>query len=421
MKNILLSNINRSMPVVVAVSSGADSMALLNILLKKEYPVIIAHVNHHKRRESLVEQVRLSYFAKQHNIRIEIGHFHFTRGNFHNEAHHFRQTFFEMVAKKHQTNQVILAHHLDDQLETLIMNMMKFDYITEASFIKPISYFNNIKFIRPLLNIQKKDIYSYLEKENIFFYEDSSNKNNDSFRNQIRNIILPSLYKQYPKEKWIHLLRIIIAINVHIEKKTQRLSQLSIEEINNLPLLVKRLYLRSFINKTTHYDVEISSKQLEDIVIMLQKSSSNQSFDLGNGYKLKRFYDKIDVVYSVNTNFSPVRLSMNKSFQINGQNYSIGTKKTHLLHNDEINLCYNAKGCALELRTRMTGDVIRLKQGTKKIKSLFIDEKIPLYKRDELLMIAQGSQIIYIPELKRKAFCTPNDDIIYIIKGDINE
>ena len=121
-----LNNLNIDKPIVCAVSGGADSLALIQILYELGYKVILAHVNHHKRLESEEEAIAMEAYARSLNIPFEILNYHYSgNGNFHDESHNARYEFFRNVAKKYNTNIIATAHHAKDQLETILIKMME--------------------------------------------------------------------------------------------------------------------------------------------------------------------------------------------------------------------------------------------------------------------------------------------------------
>ena len=122
-------------PIIVAVSGGADSVSLLYVLYKLGYEVILAHVNHHKRIESEIEEEAMRNFAKELNIPFELLEYHYDgMDNFHNDSHNARYNFFRGLCKKYNTNIIATAHHQDDQIETVRTYYFEDSLSYEAEF-----------------------------------------------------------------------------------------------------------------------------------------------------------------------------------------------------------------------------------------------------------------------------------------------
>ena len=186
-------------PIIVAVSGGADSVSLLYVLYKLGYEVILAHVNHHKRIESEMEEEAMRNFAKELNIPFELLEYHYDGiDNFHNDSHNARYNFFRGLCKKYHTNIIATAHHQDDQIETVLMKIMEGSNLYGYGGIAIVNDDNEYKIIRPLLCVDKEEIYSYVKKNNLVYFEDKSNHEDDFLRNRIRHHVVPLLKKESP-------------------------------------------------------------------------------------------------------------------------------------------------------------------------------------------------------------------------------
>ena len=168
------NNININKPIVVAVSGGADSIALLNILYNLKYNVIMAHVNHHMREQSEIEEKAMIKLANKLNIPYEILQYHYDgNDNFHNASHNARYNFFRQVCSKYNTNIIATAHHLDDQAETILMKLIEGSNLYGYGGIS-ISYDDgNYQIIRPLLCASKQELYNYCNLYDLNYFEDS--------------------------------------------------------------------------------------------------------------------------------------------------------------------------------------------------------------------------------------------------------
>ena len=190
--------------IVVGVSSGPDSMALLHLLKKNSNKKIVcAHVNHNVRRNSIKEELYLKDYCEENNIIFESYKItSYNLNNFEAEARIKRYSFFEKTLKKYHSKTLFLAHHGDDLVETIIMKIIRGTNLEGYAGIKKYSKQKNYIIIRPLIYLTKDDIIKYNQKNKIKYYIDKTNKNIKYTRNRIRRKILTALKKE---DKNIHL------------------------------------------------------------------------------------------------------------------------------------------------------------------------------------------------------------------------
>lgn len=182
---------------LLAVSGGADSMVLaylFNELRDSGYKFQVAHINYKLRGEdSDLDQKVVEDFCRKNNIKFHSYEVSEKDKKPENSiqlwARELRYRFFREIQKKENLKFLATAHHLNDQMETFIMNLSKASGINGLSGIPANA--NNI--VRPLLNVSKDEIYAFAKENNIDFREDLSNKKNDYLRNKIRNEIVPKL------------------------------------------------------------------------------------------------------------------------------------------------------------------------------------------------------------------------------------
>lgn len=192
-----LTQLSDNPTYLLAVSGGADSMVLgylFNELRNSGLEFQVAHINYKLRGEdSDSDQKVVEDFCKKHNIK-----FHLYQVSEKDEkpensiqlwARELRYQFFRKIQKKENLDFLVTAHHLNDQLETFIINLSKASGINGLSGIPA----NENNILRPLLNFSKDEIYQFAKENNIVFREDLSNKKSDYLRNKIRNEIVPKL------------------------------------------------------------------------------------------------------------------------------------------------------------------------------------------------------------------------------------
>lgn len=192
--------------VCVAVSGGVDSMVLLHIL-KENFPKLnlsILHVNHGLRKESVKEEKFLRKYAE------ELGYPIYTKTvdvptrmkeskiSLEMAARELRYEFFEEMMVKLDSSYLFLGHHADDLLETMLMREVSGSSNEGLIAIRYLTDKVNYSIVRPLLPLDKSDLYDYAEEHNLMFFEDESNKDNSILRNRYRNKIIPMLKEENP-------------------------------------------------------------------------------------------------------------------------------------------------------------------------------------------------------------------------------
>ncbi|AZB00379.1 tRNA lysidine(34) synthetase TilS [Chryseobacterium joostei] len=186
---------------LLAVSGGADSMVLASLFQDlmyntqgKEHSFQIAHINYKLRgKDSDLDQKVVQDFCEKNHIKFHLYEVSEKDQKPENSiqlwARELRYAFFKEIQQKEKLEFLVTAHHLNDQLETFIINLSKAAGIKGLSGIPS----NANCILRPLLSFSKKEIYQFAEQNNIEFREDLSNKKSDYLRNKIRNEIVPKL------------------------------------------------------------------------------------------------------------------------------------------------------------------------------------------------------------------------------------
>jgi tRNA(Ile)-lysidine synthase len=189
--------------LIVAVSGGADSVALLHLLLEAGYRnLIVAHFNHRLRgKASDGDAAFVEKLAAKLDLPCEIAEGDVRKlassrkCSLETAAREARYSFLATVAKKHRARMVVLAHHADDQVETCLFNFLRGSGIAGLSGMKPRSTRTiggiGMELLRPLLPIPKGELLGYLKERKIRFREDATNAVADASRNKLRLKVLP--------------------------------------------------------------------------------------------------------------------------------------------------------------------------------------------------------------------------------------
>lgn len=179
---------------LLAVSGGADSMVLASLFQDLGLMYQVAHINYKLRgKDSDLDQKTVQDFCEKNHIQFHLYEVSEKDKKPENSiqlwARELRYHFFREIQEQQNLKFLVTAHHLNDQLETFIINLSKASGINGLSGIPAETH----NILRPLLNFSKKEIYEYAEENRIDFREDLSNKKSDYLRNKIRNEIVPKL------------------------------------------------------------------------------------------------------------------------------------------------------------------------------------------------------------------------------------
>lgn len=414
--------------IVVGVSSGPDSMALLHMLqknLKKE--IICAHINHNVRKESEEEEEYLKEYCIANKIIFETNKItSYSQNNFENEAREKRYAFYKKVLKKYNTNYLFLAHHGDDLIETVLMKISRGSNIEGYAGIKEESIVDNIHIIRPLLYFTKEELVKYNQINNIKYFIDKTNEDVNYKRNKYRKKILPILkeedknihlkYLKYSKQlqEYDNYIKDVIS---SIIDKIYIYNCINIDSVKNIhPFLMKNIIYhilsKIYDNKTNI----IKEKNIIDIIKLIHNPKPNVKINLPKNYIAKKEYNKIYIEQNKEQE-KKYKYILNDKLIIN----DIIIKKVDKEEKDDNTICrLNSKDIKfpLYIRNRIDGDYIILKglNKKKKVKDIFIEKKIPKEKRDKYpLLTDANNNILWIPNLKKSKYISKKDEIYDII------
>ena len=423
----VLNDINFNNYVVVGVSSGPDSMCLLDLLEKKTNKIVVCHINHNIRKESITEENYIKEYCKNHKLIFESMTIkEYKENNFENEARKIRYNFYEKILKKYNSNKLFLAHHGDDLIETVLMKIERGSNIEGYAGIKRISKLNNYEIIRPLLSYTKKDIINYDKSHNITYFIDSSNTNTDYTRNWYRHKVLPILKEKNPN---IHLKFLKYSETLQeynnfvdriIEKKLPNIYKnkiINIHKLNEENEFIKKNILYYIINDIYNNKSNIiTEKHIQSILSIINNNKPNLTIDMPQNKVLVKEYNKLYIKEKSN-NITEYKIEFQDNIKINNMVF----KKENIEKTDGNDICrLNSKLIKFPLyfRNKKDGDYIILKNSNikKKLKDIFIENKIPLSKRKTYpLLVDSTDKIIWIPNIKKSNLCYKKEENYDII------
>ena len=433
--NYLLNDINIKYgdSVVLGVSGGPDSMALLHLMtrLKKalDIEVVCAHVNHNTGRPGQFEEQKfVERFCKQNNIVFEtLTIDDYGDDNFHNEAHSKRYNYFDKLVKQYNAKYLLTAHHGDDLIETILMRIVRGSTLRGYSGFSKVVKKNGYKIVRPLIQVTKEEILEYNKKNNIKYALDSSNFKDVYTRNRFRKYIVPQLKKEdiNVHKKFYKFSKTLLEYNEFIDKlvnsKIKEIypnNVLNIEKFKNEDKIIQQKVIYHILENTYQDDLMLITDKHVDILLDVIKSKrSNVKVHLPNGVQAIKSYDTL-VLSTINREVNSYDIELNKFVNLpNGKNIEVITE-TKLTNNFVCRLDSKEISLPLHVRSRQNGDKILIKGmiGKKKINDVFIDCKIPMDERDKWpIVVDNDGLVVWLPGLKKTKFDKTIDEKYDII------
>ena len=379
---------NRHKKILVAVSGGADSMSLLRFLYNHqkdlEIQLGIAHVNHKQRQESEHEEAYLRHWAEEHKVPF---HYSAFSGKFsETAARTFRYEFFKQVMKEYDYSALVTAHHADDQAETIFMRLLRGSRLRHLTGISAIRPFGTGQIIRPFLHLTKAQLPV------TFHFEDRSNTSLAYLRNRIRLSYLPTLSQENPKIKE-HLCLLAEEIGLMEQALGELTKDISITDLSvfqqqsdAVQLFLLQNYLDSFP------DLQLSKGQFNQLISYLRKNASGK-MPLKNGYELVKTQTYFLIRKEASISLSPpCLLEFGKSVEF--EDYTLTFSEFNDVSNtDAISIWSDAP---IVIRHRKEGDKIDLGNHHKKLRRLFIDNKILEKDRQKAIIGEQDGHIIFL-------------------------
>ncbi|WP_139991406.1 tRNA lysidine(34) synthetase TilS [Paenibacillus paridis] len=427
--------------IVIAVSGGPDSMALLHMLSsvakEGELSIIAAHVNHGFRvEESAHELAVVRAFAERLGVVFESisldmpSYIEETRMNSQAASREKRYAFLREIAAKYRASKIALAHHADDQAETVLMRVIRGTGLTGLAGMLSKRSEKNVELIRPLLRMNKSDLLRYCEEHQVPYCTDSSNKERHYFRNIIRLDILPYLSRHNLQlsQSLQRLAEVAGAEDEWMEKQTEALfaqlvtlspneCAINCIDLHGLHVALQRRLIKLILSYLSKETEKISFEQIETMRLAASSlAPATWRIDAGAGIRCAREYEVMrwvqtanlspghgqDYAYEVGEDTASLDVEQSRwSFAFD---YSASPSSRKPASRYEA--CFDASKLTypLVVRNRRPGDRIQVLglNGSKKVQDMFVDEKIAPLKRElyPLLFDATGN-LLWIPGIRR--------------------
>ncbi len=407
--------------IVVGVSAGPDSMALLYVLndLRKKigFKIVVAHVNHNVREESKEEAEFLNNYCNQNNIPFEMMVItKYGDDNFHNEARNIRYDYYDELINKYHANYLMTGHHADDLMETILMRIVRGSTLRGYSGFNDLVDMGNYKIARPLISVTKQELEEFDKEKNIPYRVDKSNFKDKYTRNRYRKNVLPFLKSE---DKLVH--EKFIKFSNQIRECDDLIERIVAKEIDNVyqdgiilvdkykslePVIGKRIidYIFSMIYRDDI--IEIDSRHVDLVIKAIYSNRASVSFNLPNDYLVVKEYNRVYFKKKINL-VMPYDIELSDEvFLPNGLTIKkVSESKTD--GNDILRLNSCDVVLPLRVRTRKNGDRIKVKNmnGSKKVNEVLINAKIPSSKRDLWPIVVDSTdKVVWIPKVKKSKY-----------------
>ena len=421
--NDILEKLKKEIPnnssVIIALSGGPDSMVLLNLLLKvkkeKNLKLVCAHVNHKLRKESDDEAKMVKKYCEKENIIFEYMTINDYQGNTENYARKKRYEFFDKLIKKYSSSYLLTAHHGDDLTETIMMRLIRGSSLKGYAGFSEVTEKKSYKIYRPLITKTKAELLNYAKENNIPYAVDQTNESDDYTRNRIRKYILPTLKKENKNVhlKFIEFSKLISETEEYFEKVVAKKitniyqdNKLNVEVfLTEEPLIQKKL-IHNILNNIYKNKINlINDNHVNNILSTVKNKKPNIQINLPDNKILKKAYNYVWIEENKNKETydyildDKVILPNNNTIEIINETSDHSNYVTKL-NSKDIKL-------PIHVRTKKAGDKLILKglNKQKKLKDIFIDEKIPVDNRNSWPVVTDDNdEIIWLPGLKKTKF-----------------
>ncbi len=440
--------------VIVGVSGGADSICLLLLLLELReeigFDIVAVHVNHGIRgEEANADEKFVRKFCEKRNISLEVYSVEVERiakerkQSVEEAGREIRRECFEQTRMKYNGTKIALAHHQNDNAETFLFRLSRGTGLKGLGGMAPVKG----EYIRPLLCMNRDEIENYLAVQEIAYCTDRTNKNDIYARNYIRNQVIPRMEQGINRKTVAHIHRTmeqLQQIQQYLEEQVASCVEqctklwpngvlVEAENYRNIPEVI-----RSFVIKELLVRISGKEKDLEEIHVNqineLFEKQCGRKIDLPYQLEAKRIYEGVvitrtfetkkeceevffdlrDKEATFNWGESQIRCRVMNKFTIYGETL----EKSHTKCFD----CDIIKN-GISFRTRRQGDYITIHPDGRrqKLKSFFINEKIPQEERDKILLVADGSHILWIVGYRASCAYQTNENTKCVVEVHIDE
>jgi len=413
--------------LIIGLSGGADSTALLHLLATlPSFPLnlVAAHLNHSLRGpdsdadEQFCRDLAAHYKIPFEMRQVDVKALALRESlNLEDAGRRARIDFFDELAVKWKASAVVLAHHADDQAETVLMRLLRG---TGMSGLTGMPWCNGRGYVRPLLDVSRCELENYLKENKLSWREDASNLDTSFLRNRIRHELLP-LLEQYNPSIRMSLTatagilsdenQLLDALTVQTGEQfcsfTETGATCPIPQLRTLQPALQRRLIRLMLSRTAGSLECFSGRHLGNILQMAAAPRPNLQIHLPRGLVAVREYETLTIRHRDHTGTVPAEVTIPGpgSYQLpDGSHLQIELTQPPLNLDDSNSACFDCTRMPFpwQVRTFLPGDRIQPlgMDGRKKVKDIFIDDKIPLARRRRIPLVFCGDDLIWIVGLR---------------------
>ena len=375
--------------VICAVSGGADSVALLfaMYLLREKLQITVkaAHFNHHLRgEESNRDESFVQELCDRYEIPLHLGSGQIIAGKKGLEAaaRAARYDFFSGL-----TGKVATAHTADDNAETVLMHLVRGTGLKGLGGIAPVRG----QLIRPMLSVTRQEVLAFLEEYNLSWIQDSSNDSDTFLRNRLRHHVMPLLVQENP-----NFAENLSATALRLREDEEVLSAMvqtdnpGVEELRSMPAALRSRWISNFLR--LNGVPEPDSKDIARVNSLVFSSKPSAAVKFPPGVTVRRCYHRLEVSQAPQPlETQPLQVPC----RVEIPSLELTVCVDHASSCSKSADCFTVHaGSGLCLRSRLRGDAIRLAGGTKELRKIYIDRKIPAHQRLQLPVLADEHGVL---------------------------
>jgi tRNA(Ile)-lysidine synthase len=417
--------------ILVAVSGGADSVALLALLhsVADEFSLDleVAHLDHALRKESPLDVSFVSHLCSEYGLKLTRKRIDVSaiakaqKGNLEEVAREVRRDFLTETAKHNGCDYVALGHHLNDQVETLLMRLIR------GSGTKGLSGMScrDGQVLRPLLPFKRSEIIEYLHAEGLSWREDESNQNLDFMRNRVRSQLVPMLESfnpnvasqvaslavqlQQDEEFWDGYVNELLAHCMSEDEEGCRLDRLQLVEMD---VAVSGRVVRAVLKKVRGNLRSLTATHIEDVLKLAQSDAPQGELTLPGAWVARR-YDALLFRQSVPVAPASVEITIDTPgvYSVPGGNLHV-TWEERPVGGDKLAAEFSLPSSSFPLLLRSPSPGDRLQpsgmQGSKKLQDLFVDLKMTREERLASLIVCKNDDVLWVVGVRRSSLFLPN-------------